>query len=137
MLVSILVIPATINAQKNMAAMAIAKSLRCSCGPKNAPTKVVPINGAATIVVGTEWNSPYEIKPQKTPHIIDVKIFAEISRSFMFLSLNSESSTLSSLSLHHERPNSRGCGRVTHHQETRDPQLACIFLLSEFVIYIL
>ncbi len=27
-----------------------------------------------------------------------------------------------------ERLNSRGCGRVTHHQETRDPQLACNFL---------
>ncbi len=27
-----------------------------------------------------------------------------------------------------ERPKSRGCGRVTYHQETRDPQLACIFL---------
>ena len=27
-----------------------------------------------------------------------------------------------------ERPQSRGCGQVTYHQETRDPQLACIVL---------
>lgn len=29
-----------------------------------------------------------------------------------------------------ERLKSRGCGQVTHHQETRDPQLACIFLFA-------
>jgi len=29
-----------------------------------------------------------------------------------------------------ERLKSRGCGQVTLHQETRDPQLACIFLFK-------
>jgi len=34
-----------------------------------------------------------------------------------------------------ERPKSLGCGQVNYHQETRDPQLACIFLLScEFTL---
>ncbi len=33
-----------------------------------------------------------------------------------------------------ERPKSRGCGQVTYHQETRDPQLACIFLLPDLGI---
>ena len=29
-----------------------------------------------------------------------------------------------------ERLKSRGCGQLTYHQETRDPQLACIFLFK-------
>jgi hypothetical protein len=29
-----------------------------------------------------------------------------------------------------ERHKSRGCGRVTYHQKTRDPQLACIGLFK-------
>jgi hypothetical protein len=33
-----------------------------------------------------------------------------------------------------ERLKSRGCGRVTCHQETRDPQLACISLFVAFYI---
>ena len=34
-----------------------------------------------------------------------------------------------------ERFKSRGCGQVTYHQETRDPQLACIFQLASFTRY--
>ncbi len=33
-----------------------------------------------------------------------------------------------------ERPKSRGCGQVTYHQETRDPQLTCIFLLLQILV---